>query len=241
MYNLTKQKGNKLKWILLIVAILLIAFLGMKYYQYNILIKVGNSLINVYEGKNYYYETNDITGDLTFPNDKKWIKNNKIAMQTTDNYNKGNTIWYMDTEKDNIYIVSKTTKTYFKMNEDVVQSMFDVGYAFINLPAICSISRSLVAKDIENLNEFYSVLIKMKFENDTYNGEECYKISYKDISYFNITWISKNTFLPTKSIHMFSKDAPIEVAYTIIPNIVEDKDVTFLDIDEYSLIENDEP
>lgn len=197
----------------LLVAIVLV-LISIKVIRNKIFLNdVEVAIRNLLENTNYSYEVNCTKGNMA--SSKKKVLNDKVTMEQN-----GST-YYADYETNELYLVSTENNTYVKLNlEDFKMLKPNV---FSNTPSFFGI---LLSKIYNNDNsEYLRFLFKMKISNDTYEGIECYKVTFAEEE----TYVNKETFLPIKC-----NVAGEELEYAISSNEVKEDDVTFKNMQDYT-------
>lgn len=211
------KKSKIIKTILLIFFIVLIAFIALKIYHYNIIINIINNNKYKIDSHNFYYEVNASNDNST---QKVWVKNNKQKNEFWSNNQLTQTI-YIDLEANNTYIVTETDKGYaFFENTKLLPA------GVLNPPFVLNFTFQT-----DNLLNKLSFLFNIKsIKHETINNTDTIKITFadNDIDKFETSWFDVNTLSPVQSIY---DDATSTYVFTKCTS--SDSELIFTDFENY--------
>ena len=214
------------KIILIIILLLLIAlaiFTGFKIHQYNEIFKLNQALIDKRDSLDFYYETPSANSPY-----KIYVKNNKVMHEVFSDEILTTTI-YVDLEKDITYFVDNENKLYSIENSAVFKP------GFTNLPNSLGLMHVASEGNIINKIKFLSYIKSITTEEVDGINTIRVDLEYFDENRKETTWFDANTLYPIKC----ESDEYGSVYYKITDCPLSEEDLTFTDIDNYTLLESE--
>lgn len=211
------KKTKIIKIILLIFFIILIAFIALKIYHYNIIINIITSNKTKIDSHDFYYEVITSNDNST---QKVWVKNNKQKNEFLNNNQLIQTI-YIDLEDDNTYIVTEADKGYALFENT---KLLPAGV--LNPPFVLNFTFQT-----DSLLNKLSFLFNIKsIKHETINNIDTIKITFadNDIGKVETSWFDANTLSPIQSIY-----DDITSTYVFTECISSDSELIFTDFENY--------
>lgn len=209
-----KNKMHFLKSILLIIAILVIVFLGIKLYKWQLLLKLFNHNANYDLGNNYRIIQRDgNTGSVT----EKLYKDGISFIKFKDNTS---AIWSDGSQK---YIIISKDKKYFVVDNNQPPTSLD--------NTVTLLSYLLVTE--ENSNTSLDILSyvfthNISIRNEEYGEHKCYVVKLDESKF----WVDKDSlFVIREDFNNESTETTVET------NVLTNEDIKMPDLSEYERIE----
>jgi hypothetical protein len=215
------KKSKIIKIVILVIILLIIAFAGYKYYHYSYISKIVKRNIEIIDGKNFYYEV-EASGDVT--SSKIWVNGDNLKFQRITE-NAEEQYMYVNSKENITYTVSENEKNYIKQ-ENVLMLP-----AYSNSPYIYSSALGAI-KENNFINKIMVALSIKNVSTETKNGIECIKITSNLTN--ETAWFDKENLTPVAT-----ENNDFTANYVVTSNNITDEDVTFSNIENYQLLENE--